>query len=288
MVGPGITSVEGLGLAVIAAAAAPARAASPGFVTKIDFKDPKWNRDIFARMDGDVDPAREKLGWLKGIAYGVRDNEKVQPLFAVERFSLARITRLNDGGWRRLLREIAFCRDIDTDKILETWHNPHTDKDVKVIPIANDLFNCTIADTVGAPASYGGRQKAVAAPQKPFLLDWSDRSNDTLICRMGIDMGYPGSLQPDKWPRESAGSFNRVSEHFIYTINRKDAENPRMTHVPAVGAWSRSTPWLPLTVMGQMPGNISYFTNFTSIHSISDLPADLVTAARGKGEKWLH
>jgi hypothetical protein len=286
-----MTRREGLGLAGLtigAAAAAPALAkgAAPSFVTKVDFKDPKWNRDTYARMDGDLDPAKEKLGWLKGTAYGVRDNEKVRPLFAVEGFSFERIKRLPNGDWRRMLREVVFYRDLDTGKILETWHNPYTNEDVRVVPIANDPFNFTISDTVPQPPSYGGLNTDKPAP-KPFLLDWSDGPDGTLICRTGIELMYPSALQPDKWPRESAGPMNRVSEHFIYTIKRKDAENPSLTNLPLVGAWSRITPWLPWMLMGQAPGNISYFTNFATLKSIADLPPDLVAAARAIDPKYL-
>ena len=287
----GITRREGLGLAAIAigaTAAAPvlAKGGAPAFVTKVDFKDPKWNRDTYARMDGDLDPAKEKVGWLKGTAYGVRDNEKVRPLFGVEGFSVTRIKQLPDGSWRRLLREIVFYRDLESGAILATWRNPYTNEDVRVVPIANDPFNFTISDTVPQPPSYGGLQTEQRAP-KPFLLDWSNGPDGTLICRTGIDMLYPSALQPDKWPRESAGPMNRVSEHFIYTIKRKDAENPRLTKLPLTGAWSRITPWLPWMLMGQAPGHISYFTNFATMGSIAELPADLVAAARAVSPKYL-
>jgi hypothetical protein len=287
----GMTRREGLGLAGLAigaAAAAPALAkgSAPSFVTKVDFKDPKWNRDTYARMDGDLDPTKEKLGWLKGTAYGVRDNEKVRALFGVEGFSFVRVKQLPDGNWRRLLREIVFYRDLDTGKILTTWHNPYTNEDVRVVPIANDPFNFTISDHLQDAPSYGGLNKEKPVP-KPFLLDWSDGPDGTLICRTGIDLMYPSALQPDKWPRESAGPMNRVSEHFIYTVKRKDVENPNLTNLPLVGAWSRITPWLPWMLMGQAPGNISYFTNFATLKSIADLPADLVAAARAIDVKYL-
>ena len=287
----GITRREGLGMAglamgVVAATPALGKSAAPAFVTKVDFKDPKWNRDTYARMDGNLDPTKEKLGWLKGTAYGVRDNEKVRALFGVEGFSFTRIKRLPEGSWRRMLREIVFYRDLETGKILETWHNPYTDEDVRVVPIANDPFNFTIADTQPQPPSYGGLQTEKPAP-KPFLLDWSDGPEGTLICRTGIDMIYPSALQPDKWPRESAGPMNRVSEHFIYTVKRKDVENPALTNLPINGAWSRITPWLPWMLMGQAPGNISYFTNFATLKSIAELPADLVAAARAVSPKYL-
>lgn len=285
---------EGLGLAaLVAGAAAPAVAASTrpakiDFITKIDFKDPKWNRDVYARIDGDLDPMKEKCGWLKGTAYGVRDNEKVRPLFGVEGFSFTRTRRLEDGSVRRMLREVVFYRDLETGKLLETWHNPYTDEDVRVVPIANDPFNFTISELVPPPPSYGGLQTNKPAP-KPFIQDWQYGPDGTMILKTGIDMIYPNALQPEKWVRESSGPMNRVSEHFIYVVKRADVENANLTHIPHTGSWSRITPWLPWMLMGQAPGHISYFTTFATLPGgEKELPADLVSAARAMGEKWLH
>lgn len=297
---------ESLGLAALAAGAVAVPAAAGAatkktvkhaapkgkpvidFVTKVDFKDPKWNRDTYARIDADVDPTKEKCGWLKGMAYGVRDNEKVRPLFKVEGFSFVRTKRLEDGSWRRMLREIVFYRDLETNEILKTWLNPYTNETVKVVPIANDPFNFTLSEFQPEPPSYGGLNKD-KPPRKPFLQDWEHGPNGQMILTTGIDMIYPSALQPDKWPRESAGVMNRVSEHFIYVVKREDVENPYLTHIPHTGSWSRVTPWLPWMLMGQAPGNISYFTHFETIpDGEKGLPADLVAAARAMDEKWLH
>jgi hypothetical protein len=293
-----LTRREGLGLAAMAAgsaalpsianAARPTAASRLNFVTKIDFKDPVWNRDTYARLDGNLDPAKEKCGWLRGKAFGVRDNEKVRPLFVAEGFSFTRIKRLDDGSWRRMLREVVFYRDIESGKLLKTWDNPYTGESVKVVPIANDPFNFTISDRALEPPSYGGLQKEKAAP-KPFLMDWMEGPDGTLIVNSDIDMIYPNALQPAKWPRESSGVMNRVSEHFIYTMKRADVENPALTHVPHIGSWTRITPWLPWMLMGEAPGHIMYFTTFQTLPGgIADLPLDLVAAAREMDEKWLH
>ena len=284
------------GAAVTGTALTPggARAATPkgkpkiDFVTQVDFKDSKWSRDTFIRLDADVDPAREKCGYIKGRAYGVRDNEKVRHLFDVEGFSFVRTKRLEDGSWRRMLREVVFYRDPETGVILKEWHNPYTSETVRVVPIANDPFNFTIGEYMPEPPSYGGLNKD-RPPRKPFLLDAEFGANGTIIVRSDIDILYPSALQPDKWPRESAGVMNRVSEHFIYTFKREDAENPHLTHIPHIGAWSRITPWLPWMLMGAAPGHINYFTHFETLPGgEKDLPADLVAAARALDEKWLH
>jgi hypothetical protein len=284
-----LTRREGLGLGALLAGAAiagTAQAAARSFVTKIDFKDPKWNRDTYARLDMDLDPAKEKCGWLKGTVFGVRDNEAVRPLFINEGFSFTRCLPLPDGSWHRMCREVVFYRDIDTGKILKTWHNPYTNMDVPVVPVANDPFNYTISEYYPAPPSYGGLNKT-KPPLKPFLLNWSHGPNDTLILETDINLYYPAALQPNKWPMESAGAYNRVSELFIYTVNRRDVENPRLTNLPLVGAWSRINPWLPWMQMGQAPGNVNYFNTFATVAGLHELPSDLVEAAREISPKFL-
>ncbi len=236
------------------AQAAPATAAAPaggsalggatvGFVSKIDFADPYWTRDTYARLDGDIDPTKEKVGWISGKAFGVRPNEKVRPLFKVEGFS---------------------------------------------VPIANDPFNFTISAFEPEGPSYGGMQKTVKS-RKPFLQNWEYGADGKMVLQTGIDMIYPNALDPKKWVRESSGPMNRVSEQFIYVVDKADVENPNLTHIPAVGSWSRVTPWLPWMLMGQAEGHLNYFTHFgTAKDGIASLPADIVAAARAMDEKWLH
>lgn len=274
---------------VSAAAPLGARSTAPvDFVTKIDFKDPYWTRDTYARLDADVDPRKEKVGWINGKAFGVRPNEKVRPLFKVEGFSVVRTKRLEDGSWRRMLREVVFYRDIETGEILKRWTNPYTGENVRVVPIANDPFNFTITAFQPEGPSYGGLQKS-AKSTKPFLQDWEYGPDGKMILQTGIDMIYPNALDPKKWVRESSGPMNRVSEQFIYVVDKADVENPNLTHIPHVGSWSRVTPWLPWMLMGQAEGHINYFTHFgTAKDGIAGLPADLVAAARAMDEKWLH
>ncbi len=270
----------GLMLAGLAAPAAPAFAKAPGFVSKVDFKDPVWNRDTYARIDGEIDTSKQKVSRITGTVYGVRDNEKVKPLFKIDGFSVVRTLRLPDGNWRRVLKEVVFYRDLETGKIMDSWKNPYTGETVKVVPIANDPFNYDIRDTKPQPPSYGGLNTDKRAAE-PFLLDWSQGPNGTLILETGIDLFYPASLQPKEWPRESAGTFNRVSEHFLFFVKQSDIENRKLTAIPVTGTWSRITPWLPWMLMGQAPGFINYFASFgTMTNGIKDLPADLVEAAR--------
>jgi hypothetical protein len=287
-----ITRRQGLGLAAAAAGAvaAPALAAKPKipFVSKIDFKDPKWNRDTFARLEGNLDPTKEKFGWIKGRAVGVRENERVRPLFDVEGFSVVRLKQLEDGSWRKLLREIVFYRDPQTGKIMDQWLNPYTNETVRVVPIANDPFNFTIGEYAPEPPSYGGLNKE-KPPRRPLLLDFEDAPDGMILLNTAIDLFYPNALDPRTWVRESSGAMNRVSEYFTYYMKRSDVLDPTLTHIPHIGAWSRITPWLPWMLMGQAQGHMSYVCSFGSLdNGERDLAPDIVAAARKMDEKWLH
>lgn len=292
-----ISRRKSLGLAVAAAGAlaAPACARAgggtlavgasgpasgvPPFKVKIDLKDPVWNRDTYARIDGELDFSKQKVSRISGKVYGVRDNEVIRPLFEMDGFSVVRTMQLPDGNWRRLLKEIVFYRDIKTGQLMTQWHNPYTDETVKVVPIANDPFNYDIRDTRPEGPTYGGLIDAKREPE-PFLLDWTD-IGDKLLISTGIDLFYPAALQPAQWPRESAGTWNRVSEHFQFLASKADILNPAVTAIPVTGSWSRITPWLPWMLMGQAHGCINYFTHFYTVKDgIAGLPEDLVEAAK--------
>lgn len=293
-----LTRRQGLGLAAVLAGALTAPACASvgatsaaasriGFVTDINVLDPVWNRDTYARLDGELDFSKQKVSRLTGTVYGVRDNEALRPLFALDGFSVVRTMRLPDGNWRRLLKEIVFYRDIKTGEIMKQWSNPYTGETVKVVPIANDPFNYDIRDTMPEGPAYGGLNATERKPD-PFLLDWTDLG-DQLILKTGIDLFYPASLQPSEWPRESAGTWNRVSEHFLFFLQKDHVLDRSMTAIPVTGAWSRITPWLPWMLMGQAPGCINYFTHFHTVRDgIAGLPDDMVSAAKAVDPGYLE
>ena len=53
---------------------------SAQFETKIDFTNPIWNRDTWARIQGDLNPENQKFGDVRGVILGVKPNEKTKEL----------------------------------------------------------------------------------------------------------------------------------------------------------------------------------------------------------------
>ena len=268
----------GLGAAGIAAAstAASAADAAPAAKTKrgaktpkivfnntFNFMDPEWNRDAYARLQGDLDFEKTRYGWLGGPVMGVVPGEKVRPLFWMEGFSACRLIPI-EGGYRKLLREVVVYREMTMKgpgKILETWDNPYTGETVRVVPIMNDPFNYNITLTYPDPPSFGGLNQE-KPPKVPFLLPWSVKG-DMMHLTTDIHLYYPNALQPEKWPRESAGPMVQVSELYRYYFSVADMKNPNLTQVPCSGSWARVTPWLPWMLMGMRAGHTLYMVDFT-------------------------
>ena len=252
-VGAGVAA--GLGIAQ-PLAAAPVIIGSSLKGPYLDLTKPRDNMLAMARLVGNLDVGEQKYGWYSGYVVGVRPGEKLRDLFGFEGFGVARLLPRDDGGFDKVLREVGLYFDLESGEILEEWKNPYTDEVVPVVPVANDPFNQRLTEYFPQPPQYGGLNKE-APPPVPFLLPWQQRG-DRVYLERHIHLYYRNALQPDKWPRESAGTMARVSEFFAYVMNGADLQNPILKVMPFTGVWNRVTPWLPWMLMGQAPGHCQY------------------------------
>ncbi len=225
----------------------------------LDLTTPRGNRDALARIMGNVDMKSTKVGWYSGLVQGVRPGEPVRDLMGFTGFSCTKLLPSLDGkdpGYRKVLREVGYYTDLKTGEVMDTWFNPYLEEEVKVVHIANDPFNFEITDYVPLPPSYGGLN-AAKPPKIPLQLNW-ERRGDMLLMAQRINLFYPSALQPEKWPRESGGVFNRVTENFLYQIDWNEMQDPNGTVVKTNGSWNRITPWFPWMLMGPSEGHIVY------------------------------
>jgi len=245
------------------------------FETKIDFKNPRWNRDAWARIQGDLNPENERFSYCSGLVLGVKPGEKVRELLGFETFLATRLVPLPDGNIRRLNKEVIFYTEVQhgrPGKIIEEWKNPWTEEVCKVVQVFNDPFNYTISDhLILAPEDFPGDKSKL--PKIPLIFPWQQLTADTLVLQTDMHLNYKNPLQPDKWPRESGGEKAQVSEMMRYFVSVKDLENPQLTAVPYHGTWHRITPWLPWMLMGQTPGHCVYTSTMVGLDSADQLPA---------------
>jgi hypothetical protein len=249
------------------------------------YTDPKWNRDAYARMVGNLDFTKEKIGWYKGKAIGVVPGKKNIDICGFEGFSVARLLPLEDGSYRKVLREVGFYRDLKTGEIMDTMVNPYTGETVKVVPIANDPFNFTVSEYARSAPKYGGLNSE--DEQKiPFLLNWEERGGTVILSR-DIHLFYPSALKPDKWPRETPGPMTQVTEAFNYSIDRNQLGDPDNTSISFTGTWTRVTPWFPWMLMDQAPGHCVYICDQGACDHWDYIPQDIIEAAKGIDPKYL-
>lgn len=229
-----------------------------------DLTKPQDNVEAYARVVGNTDMKSTKFGWGEGIVQGVRPGEGLRDLVGFLLISTAKYVpyqgpELPAGmkGYSKVLREIGLYTDLETGEVLEEWVNPYLNEKQPVVPIANDPFNHHITPFKPKGPAYGGLRDVSDETREPYILNWS-RKGDLVQLFRNINLFYPNALQPDKWPRESSGEFNRVTETFIHTMSWADLQNPNLTSVEHHGTWSRTTPWLPWMLMGPTPGHCQY------------------------------
>jgi hypothetical protein len=170
---------------------------------------------------------------------------------------------------------------------MEEWKNPYIDETVKVVHVDNDPYNYTIDQYFPPPPEFGGLAKNTEPPPKiPFILPWM-QNDDWLEMEIHIHLAYPNALQPDKWPRESAGEIAQVSEFFAHHVRAEDMQNEKLTTLPYRGTWNRITPWLPWMLMGQAEGNCQYACFMgTCDHPGDVLPRTVVDYAENNYAKY--
>jgi hypothetical protein len=253
------------------------------FETRIDFNNPRWNRDAWARIQGDMNSANERIGQCSGQIIAVRPGEALKPILGFQVFLATRLLPLPDGNIRRVNKEVIFYTSIsrkgEPGEIIDEFKNPFTGETNKVVHVFNDPFNYTISDfLILAPEDFPGDKSKL--PKIPLLFPWQELNDETLVLSTDMHLNYPNPLQPDKWPRESSGPKAQVTEMMRYFVKRKDLENPELTAVPYVGTWHRITPWLPWMLMGQTPGHCMYASTMTGFNTIEKLPKHVVEFAK--------
>ncbi len=243
------------------------------FETKIDVKNPIWNRDAWARIQADLNPEKEAITHCRGEILGIKPGEAVKQLCSFETFLATRLIPQDDGSIRRLNKEVIFYTDARTNEIIHEWTNPWTGEKVNVVHVFNDPFNYTISEwLILAPEDFP-KDGSKPEPRKiPLIFPWYPMGDDRLVLNTDMHLCYPNALQPDKWPRESGGKLAQVSEMMRFIVRKDDLENPALTSVPIVGSWNRITPWLPWMLMGSTPGHCMYVSTMTKSDNISIIP----------------
>jgi hypothetical protein len=252
----------------------------------LDFSKADDNLTAWVKLASSLEDGVETCGYFAGKQFAVIGSQEViVPLFRIKGFGMSRVTKLPDGRYQNLHREVVYYYDLNEDKILETWENPYTGETVEVFHTHNDPVNSHYAtsfkQTFGDPAS------GVETVEFPFVLPW-ELHGDRAVCSFEVNTRWPSPLPADKWPRENFGEWYRTSEYFQIHSSLADLNNPDMPKVNYTGSWQKVAPWHPWMLMDNAEGGLLGITSVFSMDSTDDLPQSVREYTEANYPKYLH
>jgi hypothetical protein len=251
----------------------------------LDFSKPEDNLTAWVKLVSSLEDGVETCGFFSGTQYSVIGTQEViQPLFRIQGFGMSRVSRLPDGRYQNLHREVVFYLDLKEDRILEEWENPFTGETVEVFHTNNDPVNSHYAPKF--EQKFGNPEDGFETVEFPFILPW-EIFGDRAVVSFAVNTRWPSPLPPEKWPREQFGKFYRTSEYFQIHSSLADLNDPDMMKVPYTGAWQKVAPWHPWMLMDNREGGIIGITNVFSLDSTDDLPPHVLAYAKENYPKFL-
>jgi hypothetical protein len=281
----GLGAVMG-GSAIMGAAAVAPQAAFAANSLNLDFNKPDDNLTAWVKLVSSLENGVETCGFFGGTQYAVVGTQEViQPLFRIQGFGMSRVTKLPDGRYQNLHREVVFYLDLKEDRILEEWENPYTGETVEVFSTHNDPVNSHYAENF--KQQFGDPESGIETVEFPFVLPW-ETFGDRTVVSFAVNTRWPSPLPAEKWPRENFGEWYRTSEYFQIHASLAELNNPNMPKVPYTGAWQKVAPWHPWMAMDGREGGILGITNVFSLDSTDDLPPHVLAYAEKNFPKYLH
>jgi hypothetical protein len=283
----GIGAMAGAPLVAGLAGCAPTPPVTPATKSlNLDFSKPDDNLTAWVKLVASLESGKETCGFFSGTQYAVIGTQEViQPLFRIQGFGMSRVTRLPDGRFENLHREVVYYLDPKEDRILETWDNPYTGETVEVFSTHNDPVNSYYATSF--KQTFGDPESGQQTVEFPFILPW-EIFGDRAVVSFAVNTRWPTPLPPDKWPRENFGDWYRTSEYFQIHASLAELNNPDRLKVPYTGAWQKVAPWHPWMLMDNREGGILGITNVFSLNSTDELPTHVREYTEKNFPKFLH
>jgi hypothetical protein len=259
---------------------------APRASLNLDFTNPEDNLTAWVKLVSSLEDGVETCGYFAGTQYAdLGPQEVIVPLFRIKGFGMSRVTKMPDGRYQNLHKEVVFYLDLKEDRILDTWDNPFTGETVEVFHTHNNPVNSYYATSF--EQRFGNPETGIETISFPFILPW-ETFGDRTVVSFAVNTRWPSPLPPEKWPRENFGEWYRTSEYFQIHASHADLNDPDMPKVPYTGAWQKVAPWHPWMLMDNRPGGIIGITNVFSLDSTADLPPVVLAYAEENYPDYLH
>jgi len=259
---------------------------SAGKSLNLDFSKAEDNLTAWVKLASSLEDGVETCGYFAGTQYAVVGTQEViTPLFRIQGFGMSRVTRMPDGRYQNLHREVVYYLDLKEDRIIDTWQNPYTGEEVEVFHTHNDPVNSYYATSF--KQRFGTEEAGFKTVEFPFILPWQI-FGDRVVVSFEVNTRWPTPLPPAKWPREHFGEWYRTSEFFQIHASLRDLNNPDLRKVSYTGSWQKVAPWHPWMLMDNREGGILGITSVFSLDSPQELPPHVLAYTEKNFPKYLH
>lgn len=236
----------------------------------MDLSIPENNLEAFARVNASTNPDDEVVIGFRGTAYSLIPGQRSLPLFVFEGYNIRRCVAL-PTGWQLLTREAVFYQGLGTNDILDTWHNPLNDQDVKVVHILNDPVNNAF--------TTDGRFNRI-----PYEVH-----GDDVFFYTDVFLAYPSPLTRAEFPENSQSDLYQGGEMFSFFTSMQALDDERLKSVPTLVNWTRVGPWLPWMRMGDTPGHVVYSARGRKLlGGYQELPAHTRAYVEANHPEYMH
>lgn len=196
----------------------------------------------FRKIQCSLNDQEPRTFWWHGRAYARVPGEKDRLLFRVEGMNIRQCATVEDvelgTGVRLVTREILLYMDPKTGEVLDTWSNPWTGEEVKVIQVANDPVN-------------NGPFFPMGASGRPF--PWTGSTSEGRWWMTStIPLFYTNVLGGNY--QEYVGGTYHATEMFNFMGDLESLVSEETVSANVQVGWVRMSQWLPWMKMGDRIG----------------------------------
>lgn len=235
-------------------------------VERLDPSNPEDAIRISIKQNCSLKEGEDTIYWWHGKMYSRRPGEKDRHLFNMQGMNVRSCDILEDPkrglGYRSVSREVMFYLDPETNEVVETWVNPWTDEEVRIIQVANDPVSMNI-DRPSYAYDEDGKPKAKFSgfEHNGYYL------NGGGAARLFYNNPLAGDYQ------EYVGGTYHAMEFGTGASPVDDVLDASADHVEdRVISWARVSKWLPWMKMGDRDGVAVFHTAGMRLDSWDDLP----------------
>ncbi len=208
----------------------------------LDLDSPEDNLTAFVKVRGSLTEGEEVIYYANGTIYAFVDGERDKPILGYEMYNIGKVLKA-EGGYDLLTNEVLLYTDLKTGEVLETFNNPYTNKENKVLHVWNSPVN----QEFRMQGKYG-----------EWGINHNKYGKDRICMNADVFLAYPSPLKVADYPENSQSDLYEAVELFQFFFSESELNDASKPSTEVDISWTRIGPWLPWMEMGQRPGKLVY------------------------------